>query len=332
MFGLENSLLMYLPRHMSDLKFLHHHPEFPSLIRIVAENLSIEPALVEKDYWIMHCLFGLQKQGFDFKLKGGTSLSKGFGLIHRFSEDIDIQIEPPVSMGVKTGRNQDKPDHCESRKAFYDWLAETIRIDGIQSVERDTAFDDGKYRSGGIRLQYRNLGGSLHGLKEGILLEAGFDDVTPNSQKIISSWAYDHALGSSSVQMIDNRAVDVACYDPGYTLVEKLQTISTKYRQQRETGEFPKNFMRHYYDVYCLLQDADVQEFIDTEPYRAHKAKRFRGADNPILTENDAFVLRDPDIRAQYKVAYQSTRSLYYRSQPDFDEIFTVINKHIDRL
>lgn len=235
-------------------------------------------------------------------------------------------------MGVKTGRNQDKPDHCESRKLFYDWLANTIQIDGIQSVERDTAFDDGKYRSGGIRLQYKTLGGSLQGLKEGILLEAGFDDVTPNSPKTISSWAYDHALDSSSVQMIDNRAVDVACYAPGYTLVEKLQTISTKYRHQQETGLFPKNFLRHYYDVYCLLQDADVVEFIGTEPYLAHKAKRFRGADNPLLVENDAFVLLDPNTKALYKEAYQSTRSLYYLTQPDFDLILATLNEHLDVL
>lgn len=35
------------------------------------------------------------KSGMAFELKGGTSLSKGFGIIHRFSEDIDIRIEPP---------------------------------------------------------------------------------------------------------------------------------------------------------------------------------------------------------------------------------------------
>lgn len=51
--------------------------------------------------------------------------------------------------------------------------------------------------------------------------------------------------------LTDNRAVDVRCYDPGYTLVEKLQTISTKYRRQQASGEMPTNFMRHYYDVYC---------------------------------------------------------------------------------
>jgi len=38
----------------------------------------IDPYLVEKDYWIMHALWGLQQQGFQFELKGGTSLFKGY--------------------------------------------------------------------------------------------------------------------------------------------------------------------------------------------------------------------------------------------------------------
>lgn len=112
--------------------FLHNHPDFSDLLRIVGQQWSIDPLLVEKDYWIMHCLFGLQQLGIGFELKGGTSLSKGFGLIARFSEDIDIRIEPPESLDVKTGRNQDKPAQCESRKYFYNWLALTIQIDGIQ--------------------------------------------------------------------------------------------------------------------------------------------------------------------------------------------------------
>src|SRR5882672_10669180 len=136
------------------LDFPHDHPEFPDLIRIVAEEKGIDPALVEKDYWIMHCLYGLQQLGMKFQLKGGTSLSKGFQIINRFSEDIDIRIEPPAKLDVKTGRNQNSPAQIESRKKFYDWLAETIRIDGIVKVARDTAFDNKQYRSGGIRLSY----------------------------------------------------------------------------------------------------------------------------------------------------------------------------------
>ena len=110
--------------------YLHNHPDFPELIRIVAREKGIDPALVEKDYWIMHCLYGLQKLGLKFELKGGTSLSKGFQIINRFSEDIDIRIEPPPGHDVKTGRNHDKPAHINSRRDFYDWLADRkIRID-----------------------------------------------------------------------------------------------------------------------------------------------------------------------------------------------------------
>ena len=74
--------------------YLHDLPEFADLLAIVGREHRIEPALVEKDYWIMHCLFGLQRARYAFELKGGTSLSKGYQLIHRFSEDIDIKIMP----------------------------------------------------------------------------------------------------------------------------------------------------------------------------------------------------------------------------------------------
>ena len=228
--------------------YLHNHPEFLDLIRIVAREKGIAPALVEKDYWIMHGLYGLQQLGLKFELKGGTSLSKGHQIINRFSEDIDIRIEPPPELHVKTGRNHNKLRHVESRKNFYDWLAKTIRIDGIDKVERDTAFDNKNLTSGGIRLFYNSVTEPVEGLKSGVLLEAGFDVVTPNTAKDISSWAYDYAV-AKKVDVIDTRAKGVACYDPGYTLVEKLQTTSTKLRQQQESGEFPVNFMRHYYDV-----------------------------------------------------------------------------------
>jgi hypothetical protein len=315
---------------MSTEGFLHNHPDFPELIRIVSDAKDIAPALIEKDYWIMHCLFGLQKLGLTFQLKGGTSLSKGYCIIDRFSEDIDIRIEPPSSMGVKTGRNHDKPEHCLSRKGFYDWLSGTIKIDGIYEAQRDTTFDDVKYRSGGLRLHYKSIIGSYEGLKDGILLEVGFDDISPNENRNISSWAYDYAVGR--VPIIDNRALDVACYHPGYTLVEKLQAISTKYRLQQETGSFPANFMRHYYDVYSLLQMADVQHFIGTSAYQMHKVKRFRSADNQDISKNDALLLRDSATRALYKAAYQAGRTLYYKQQPEFEDILAIISKFASSL
>jgi hypothetical protein len=310
--------------------FLHKHPQFADLIRIVARDKSIDPSLVEKDYWIMHCLYGLQQLQMKFELKGGTSLSKGFEIIERFSEDIDIRIEPPPDREVKTGRNHTKPAHVKSRKDFYDWLAKKIRIDGIATVERDTAFDTKDYFSGGIRLFYDALNPTAEGLKDGVLLEAGFDDVSPNEAKDISSWAYDYA--AHKVEIVDNRAKAVACYDLRYTFVEKLQTISTKYRREQAEEEFPVNFMRHYYDVYSLLDRSDVQAFIGTDAYKAHKAKRFRRGDNPNIAQNQAFILNDPATRQTYDAAYSQTSALYYGDKPTFIQILERIGQWTDRM
>lgn len=315
---------------MSSSQYLHHHPEFAQLLGIVAEQRAIAPELVEKDYWLMHCLFGLQQLELKFELKGGTSLSKGFGLIHRFSEDIDIRIDPPPAMKVAVGKNQNSAAHCASRANFYDWLATFIEVDGVVSAIRDKQFDDEKSRSGGIRLLYESLTQSNSTLKAGILLEVGFDDVTPNVPKNISSWAYDFA--ATKIPLIDNRAVDVPCYHAGFTLVEKLQAISTKYRRQQASGQMPENFMRHYYDVFCLLQVEEIQSFIGSAQYLEHKKRRFRGADNPIIAENEAFRLSDTETRRLYESEYRRSSGLYYRSQPEFAVLLETIQRSADRL
>jgi hypothetical protein len=310
--------------------FLHNHPQFADLIRIVADDRKIVPALVEKDYWIMQSLYGLQQLGMAFQLKGGTSLSKGYGLIHRFSEEIDIRIEPPADWKVMAGRNHDKPAHATSRKDFFDRLAQTIAIDGIVAVERDEAFDDvPRYRNGGVRLIYPSSG-AVPGLKDGILLEVGFDEVAPNAPRDISAWAYDFAAGR--VEILDNRALGVPCYHPGHTLVEKLQAISTKFRQQQASGQFPPNFMRHYYDVASLLQDPDVQAFVGSPEYLAHKDRRFPAADNKVIAENEAFRLSDAATRNQLRDAYLASSALYYAGQPAFEDLLSTLQDWAPRL
>lgn len=310
-------------------EFLHERRDFDQLLAVVADERGLDPVLVEKDYWIMHCLWGLQAQGFQFELKGGTSLSKGFGVIHRFSEDIDIRIEPPDGMDVKTGRNQDKPAHVESRCAYYDALAARIHIPGIDSVERDTQFDDDKMRSAGIRLIYAPRVPALAGVKDGILLELGFDDTAPNRPVAISSWALDVAM-ERGVTVGDNRAVGVPCYAPTHTFVEKLQTISTKYRRLDETQVFPANFLRHYYDVYCLLGLEEVQAFMRTSAYQARKAQRFRTGDEQAIARNPAFVLADAEQRQRFAQEYRKTAALYYQGQPDFEVLVDRIHQHMD--
>lgn len=312
-------------------KFLHELPIFAELIGQLARSLNINPYLIEKDYWLMHCLWGLQQQGWTFELKGGTSLSKGHGIIDRFSEDIDIRFEPPADPVLQTGRNHDKPAHQAARRRFFDWLTEQIDIPGLLTVERFQEFDDDKARNAGILLIYPPVTQSLSGIKDGILLEVGFDVTAPNVPRTISSWAMDAAL-EAGLALIDNRAVAVPCYALGYTLVEKLQTVSTKFRKQQETGAFAKNFLRHYYDIYCLLDQADVLAFLGTPAYQAHKQARFPKADNPHIASNDAFLLRDPAVRTLYEAQYRATAALYYTGQVPFPAILDRIAETIDRL
>jgi hypothetical protein len=276
----------------------------------------------------MHCLWGLQHQGFLFELKGGTSLSKGFGIIHRFSEDIDIRIEPPADLAVKAGRNHDKPAHIESRRNYYDTLASLIHIPGIDEVERDTAFDDDKMRSAGIRLNYRSHVASVEGIKDGVLLELGFDDTAPNRPRNLSSWAWE-AAHVRGLAVTDNRATDVPCYAPTHTFVEKLQTISTKYRRFAETQVFPINFLRHYYDVYCLLGLEEIQAFMKLPDYEQRKAQRFRLSDERVIVKNPAFLLEDLAQRRLLASEYRKTAALYYQGQPDFDAVLARIHQYI---
>jgi predicted nucleotidyltransferase component of viral defense system len=79
---------IYIPS-LEPNMFLHELPDAKDLFMVISEEKGINPSIVEKDYWVMHALWGLQQQ-HDFELKGGTSLSKGFNLINRFFEDIDV--------------------------------------------------------------------------------------------------------------------------------------------------------------------------------------------------------------------------------------------------
>ena len=78
------------------LKFLNNSiEEINEVVILTAEKLKIPTIIVEKDIWVSLILFFLFKQSKYrefFQFKGGTSLSKGYNLINRFSEDVDIVL------------------------------------------------------------------------------------------------------------------------------------------------------------------------------------------------------------------------------------------------
>ena len=77
---------------------LFEHPDFEQLILRAAEHFHdrhLRPAIIEKDYFVTEVLRNVSESiGNKIIFKGGTSLSKGWNLVQRFSEDIDLFLDP----------------------------------------------------------------------------------------------------------------------------------------------------------------------------------------------------------------------------------------------
>jgi hypothetical protein len=209
------------------------------------------------------------------------------------------------------------------------------KIPGVTEIQRDNTFDDPqKMRSGGIRLFYGSLFAATDGLKDGILLEVGFDRTAPNQPRPITSWAYERAASVAGIRIVDNRALAVLCYEPKFTFVEKLQAVIRKfriYKQGVSGSSIPANFIRHYYDLFQLLDRADVQDFLGTEEYESFKKERF-GGDDTKISHSDAFKLTDARDRALFEREYSRSASLYFKGRPTLEEILVRIGRDLERL
>ena len=120
------------------MTFMHEDREFQDLLGIVARETGIASALVEKDYWVTHTLWALHQTGLEIWFKGDTSLSKGFKLIQRFSEDLDLMILrgtirdlPGVTNWTSTNKGPTR-----QRAAFYEALTGVLAVPGVR-MSRD---------------------------------------------------------------------------------------------------------------------------------------------------------------------------------------------------
>ena len=311
-------------------EFLHALSEAKGLFEFIAEEKNLRPAVVEKDYWIMHCLWGLQQLGLQFEMKGGTSLSKGWNVVDRFSEDIDVCFSAPSTLNIKG----DKPAHIAARFAFYDDLAARIKIDGV-TVERNLEYDDPKAQNGGISLKYKSHYPAMPPLKEEVLLEVGFDKTAPNEPCDFSSWAHDKAR-ETKVAVIDNRARGVRCFNPEYTFVDKIQTICRRFRQYRDRNDpqrdRPQNFLRHYYDLYMLLGVPRVQAFIGTDEYETYKKQKLKTTDASEFAALTAFLLKDAATYALFEKEFATMNAMITPPRPQFAQIMERIREQVPKL
>lgn len=176
------------------MSFLHDQPDFRDLLQVVAGDTRLAPGLVEKDYWVTHVLWALYDQGFEVWFKGGTSLSKGFALIRRFSEDLDLKLMPGSVAGVPevTSWTSEGTKATSSRKAYFEALEQVIVVSGA-TVTLDREQTDRSWRNAALRVTYPgHFLPDLHGdMRQYVLLEVGNAGVTPAVQTGMSSFVHD---------------------------------------------------------------------------------------------------------------------------------------------
>lgn len=235
---------------------MHDDPEFDDLLRIVAGERRIAPGLIEKDYWVTHTLWALHHTGFDVWFKGGTSLSKGFGLIERFSEDLDLKLMPGSvrSLPLVSNWKSAGARATAERRAYFAVLPGLIRVPGAEVAIGEVA--DKFWRAANIRVTYpgRHLTDLGAVMKPFVLLELGSARVTPVVRCDMTSFVHDYLTAAKQLTSFDdNRPKAARCVHPLVTLVEKLDAL---HRRVPREDAAPPTFVRHFEDAARVIHDS----------------------------------------------------------------------------
>lgn len=234
--------------------FAHEDPEFGDLLEIVSDDRKISRGIIEKDYWVTHALWSLHKSGFEVWFKGGTSLSKGFNLIERFSEDLDLKIEPGSVIGLPKVPNwkSDGTKATSERKRYFEKLSGLISVPGARI---DLAPDsiDRAWRSADILVHYPGLHLAEMGkaMSPFVRLEVGDARVVPFIPCNLTSFVHEILVKQNQLNsFIDNRPHGVRCVHPMVTLLEKLDALQRRFPNENTE---PATFIRHYEDAARII-------------------------------------------------------------------------------
>ena len=275
------------------MPFVHEDRDFNDLLGIVAERQGLAIALVEKDYWVTHVLWALHDQGFDVWFKGGTSLSKGFGLIERFSEDLDLKIEPGSATALPqvSDWTRESRQVIEQRRTYFETLSGLLRVPGAE-VHLSVPDNERRWRGANLEVRYqgRHLD-ALGVLKPFVLLEVGSARVTPSLERDCTSFIHNYLdeIGERG-NYEDNRPRSVRCLHPLVTLIEKLDGL---HRRGRQADRAPATFVRHYEDAAHIIAAArelpalagysDVAALAD-EMRTERQIRQRPASDDPVFT------------------------------------------------
>lgn len=312
---------------------LHQRDDFADLLVIVGERLGVNPALIEKDYWVTEALRAIaatHSEGVVFK--GGTSLSKAWGLIKRFSEDIDLLIRQDETTGG-TGGSRDR--------YMREIEAVVADLDGLERTAEGSRSDRGVSRTSVFTYESRTA--LLDGLRPTIILEMGIrGGAHPAEVRVLRS-LFSAAIEPGELEDETLGPFDMTVLHPRRTLVEKLFAIHSAcelWHEGRTTAIQRQG--RHLYDVHFLLGDDEVAAFVGGEEYLAllpeidqfglrYFPRDHRTPEAMRLSSSRALAPGD-ELRAAIEEDYLRSRFLFADGQPGLDEIYVRIAEFRDRL
>jgi hypothetical protein len=239
---------------------LFEHPDFDQVILQAAEHFQLRASIIEKDYYVTEALRIIANTTGDKVIfKGGTSLSKGWNLIQRFSEDIDIFLDPLAFEPPLTKRGIDR-----ELKRLRDAVA---AHPALQFVPEESRTIGGFGRND--RFSYNQLHGGPGEVANRVLLEAGAASGREPTATV--------ELRSYLGQLLQETVVTLGAEDEASfpmrllhfrrTFVEKMFAIHSKVEILKRDGRALGTYARHYYDLFQLSSQPEVLEMLQSSEY-----------------------------------------------------------------
>jgi predicted nucleotidyltransferase component of viral defense system len=228
------------------------------IFRNTAQKCGMNEAIVEKDFWVcwtMDYLFQHSKWKNHFAFKGGTSLSKGYTLIERFSEDIDLILDWRL-LGYKI----DEPwnERSKTKQAIFNKETDNktaifLRDDFLPSLNNDFSnILNGQFKlhidyvePQTVNFAYPQIFEDSSILKI-IRMEIGaLAAWTPTQILMITPYA-----AEKYPNIFNEPSTNVLTVSAERTFWEKITILHKE--AFRTNGNFPERYSRHYYDLYCM--------------------------------------------------------------------------------
>jgi predicted nucleotidyltransferase component of viral defense system len=305
---------------------------FKKIVGNTSAYLKIQQAFVEKDYWITLVLSRLAKSKYvdESVFKGGTSLSKGYNLIERFSEDVDIAI---INDKGKSG-NEIKTIIRTIEKEITPDLTE-LQMEGVTSK-------GSRFRKSVFEYATTQKGNANNKL---IVEINSFANPFPYKKLTIQSMVFDFLMQTNNEKYIEQynlQSFEVNVLSKEQTLMEKMVSL-IRFSFKENTAESISEKIRHFYDLYYLMKNPECAAFVASDSFKKqfytilmHDREMFeepKDWQTKSISES-SLVTNFSTLWKQIKEKYQTElSSLAYRPIPDEKEVakcFTELIKRIE--